>query len=593
MVDREVEGWVAVGPLADLIDGEPKVVRGAHHSIAVFAATDRGAAKVWAVDNRCPHMGFPLSRGTICDGVLTCHWHHARFELETGGTFDPFADDVAVHAICVVDGVVYVDPEARRGGDRLARESARLRLGMEQELNLVLAKSVLGLLADVEDVGVNSALSVGAGFGVTQRRAGWGAGLTILTAMENIVDRLDEEDRAIALFHGLVHVAGDSAGMAPRFPQTALPTRSVDRARLRAWFRNLIDVRNADGAERVLAAALASGVSLADSGEILMAAATDHFYVSGGHVLDFTNKAVELLIRTGGDAEQSSLVLGSLVRGLATSTRSEEQNAWRSPIDLVDLARLGIAALPERLAAARVAAPLDLDAFANHLLADDPRHVIGALDHAFQQGVAPAEVALGLCVAAVVRVARFSTANELGDWITVLHTLTYCNALHRGLTRTPTPEVARGIYHGAISLYLDRFLNVPPARMPEERDDPGATGDTVRARLLDQLDRQGAVQEAAALVDGYLRRGEPAGPLWAALGACLVREDAEFHTYQMVEAGARLFGELAPRAPELARVCAIATARYLAAHAPTQRELLQTARIAQRLRRGEGDAAAP
>ena len=48
---------------------------------------------VRAVDNRCPHMGFPLHRGTLRDGILTCHWHHARFDLESGGTFDQFADE--------------------------------------------------------------------------------------------------------------------------------------------------------------------------------------------------------------------------------------------------------------------------------------------------------------------------------------------------------------------------------------------------------------------------------------------------------------------------------------------------------------------
>src|SRR5689334_8752177 len=37
--------------------------------------------EVYAVDNRCPHMGFPLHRGTVSDGILTCHWHHARFDL--------------------------------------------------------------------------------------------------------------------------------------------------------------------------------------------------------------------------------------------------------------------------------------------------------------------------------------------------------------------------------------------------------------------------------------------------------------------------------------------------------------------------------
>ena len=34
------------------------------------------------------HMGFPLNRGSLEDGILTCHWHHARFELTSGCTFD-------------------------------------------------------------------------------------------------------------------------------------------------------------------------------------------------------------------------------------------------------------------------------------------------------------------------------------------------------------------------------------------------------------------------------------------------------------------------------------------------------------------------
>ena len=41
-------------------------------------------SKVYAIDNRCPHMGFPLNRGTVKDGVLTCHWYHARFDLLNG-----------------------------------------------------------------------------------------------------------------------------------------------------------------------------------------------------------------------------------------------------------------------------------------------------------------------------------------------------------------------------------------------------------------------------------------------------------------------------------------------------------------------------
>jgi hypothetical protein len=31
---------------------------------------------------------------------------------------------------------------------------------------------------------------------------------------------------------------------------------------------------------------------------------------------------------------------------------------------------------------------------------------------------------------------------------------------------------ARGVLHGTMALYLARYLNVPPARIPGERDEP-------------------------------------------------------------------------------------------------------------------------
>jgi nitrite reductase/ring-hydroxylating ferredoxin subunit len=66
------------------------VVRGRHRPILLVHADGR----IFALDNRCPHMGFPLDRGSVEDGILTCHWHHARFELASGCTFDLWADDV-------------------------------------------------------------------------------------------------------------------------------------------------------------------------------------------------------------------------------------------------------------------------------------------------------------------------------------------------------------------------------------------------------------------------------------------------------------------------------------------------------------------
>src|SRR5205085_11045250 len=189
-------GWVRAGAVADLEARGITVVSGERHGIAVVAQREDGKLRVHAVDNRCPHMGVPLSRGTVCDGILTCHWHHARFDLASGGTFDPFADDVAVHDVAVVDGEVWVDPQPRPVADRAARWLERLDDGLQQDISLVIVKAVLGLLAE-GDRHAARALERGGLFGVRHRAAGWGPGLTILTAMGNVLPLLPDDERAI------------------------------------------------------------------------------------------------------------------------------------------------------------------------------------------------------------------------------------------------------------------------------------------------------------------------------------------------------------------------------------------------------------
>jgi len=80
MTDVLTDRFVPAASLTELRAAGRLVVRLDRHVICLFADDDG----VYAFDNRCPHMGFPLHRGTVCDGILTCHWHHARFDLTTG-----------------------------------------------------------------------------------------------------------------------------------------------------------------------------------------------------------------------------------------------------------------------------------------------------------------------------------------------------------------------------------------------------------------------------------------------------------------------------------------------------------------------------
>ena len=537
----------------------------------------------FAVDDRCPHMGFPLHRGTVESGLVTCHWHNARFDLRSGGTLDPWADDVRAYPVEIDDGrvVVVVSPES----DRRSHLQQRLEDGLEQGISLVMAKAVLGLLE--AGVSPEDIVRTGVEFGTRYREAGWGAGLTVLTAMANVLPGLDPADRPLALVAGLAFVSRDTRGRPPRFP---LPPLHGGPAadRLGAWYRRFIETRSADAAERALASVIA-GAEPSAVADVMFAAVTDHVFLDGGHTVDFTNKAFEVLDHLGWDA--AAAVLPTLVAQTASAARSEERGAWRYPHDLVGLLATATERLPERVAAGSACAVrFDDDAagdghggrvarLAWSILADDPAEVVGAIDEAVEGGARPEDLGRALAYAAALRITRFHTQNDHGDWDEVHHAFTAANALHQALRRSPSLPLLRGVYHGALRIYLDRFLNIPAARLP-------GPGPFDLAGLQACWDQEGRVDEAGAIVYRALTGGVDPGRVIALLGRALLTEDAEFHWYQTYEAAVAQYRAWPAGSEEGALILA-GCARFLAAHTPTRRELSQVVSIATRLRRGE------
>ena len=546
--------------------------------------------EIYALDNRCPHMGFPLDRGSVHDGILTCHWHHARFDLCTGGSFDLWADDTPNFPVEVRNGDVFVDVTPRH--DPVEHQRQRLGVGLERNLSLVVAKAAITMVDEAGDT--LSPFAAGLEFGARYRMEGWGQGLTMLTCFQNLLPSLGREDRARALAHGLAAVAADSAGSSPRFPVTPLPDGSPDLPTLKQWFRRFILVRDAEGAERCIITALQAGAGPQEMADILFSAATDFRYIDVGHPLDFTNKAFEALDIVGW--EQAERVLTSLVPGYASAQRMEESNAWRNPIDLIDL--LGDAR--EQTPAALAAGQTQRGGWAGRgelvqvLLTDDPQAIAEALLGALRNGASEVELAGAVTYAAALRIARFHTSNEFGDWDTAMHTFTFANAVHQGLRRLEGYEspdeyqlLLRGVFDAAMSIYLDRFLNIPAARLPAANGSNGKAPGV--PPLADLLDQQQQVNEAGNAVGKYLFEGGGADALRAELGALLLREDRNFHTIQCIEAAFRqhdlLFAD--PDSQEEAVLVLVAAARYLAAHAPTMRAQGQTFGIARRLHRNE------
>jgi hypothetical protein len=324
----------------------------------------------------------------------------------------------------------------------------------------------------------------------------------------------------------------------------------------------------------------------------MLAAVTDRHFADGGHALDFLAKAFEGTDLVGWECAEA--VLPSIVPVLADSTGREESDSWRHPIDLVALCEAAMRDLPAALARGRErrGSWRGHAALGRAVLGEDPEAVVRALVRALGDGATPADAARSVAFAAALRIAHFATSNDHSDWESAHHAFSYAHAAF-GLIRRATEAAIdletealclRAVIHGALAVYLDRYLNVPPVRLPSGDGITPVKSAELRHAFLDALDRQQQVAEAARLAASHLAVGGSGADLVALIGHALLREDAGFHMLQNVEASARQY--LAWHDGGEAGAILIAAARYLAAHSPTTRARAQTAGVAQRLMRG-------
>src|SRR5215813_3864321 len=381
LMDAPNQDFARAGGLEELKQKGRLLVNGRDRPILVIY--DRG--RVFALDNRCPHMDFPPEGGSVEDGILTCPWHQARFDLESGRGFDVWAGDTPICPVEVRNGEVLVKTTFGHA-DPAAHWRQRLADGLAHDLGDVIAKAVRGQLA--ADVPAADIVRQVALFGA-QNREGWGVGLTILTALANLLPMLPEDEAYLALLHGARQVAADCDG-APRRDRAPLASRP-DPTALKRCLRRWTIARDREAAEQTLLTAIAAGAVPAVLADVLLAAATERAFADTGHALDVINKAFECLDLIGW--EHAAAVLPTVVGQMVAARGAEESTAWRQPVDLVALCEQASSELPELFAAGCSAHGWsDHVAFAQELLGDDPVRIIDALKAAIRAGAAPADL---------------------------------------------------------------------------------------------------------------------------------------------------------------------------------------------------------
>jgi nitrite reductase (NADH) small subunit len=100
------ERWVDIGPLEAVPLQGARVVRTAAGCIAVFR-TAHGEA--FAIDDRCPHKGGPLSQGIVHGTSVTCPLHGMVISLETGEALGADKGVVATIPLRIEAGRILLD----------------------------------------------------------------------------------------------------------------------------------------------------------------------------------------------------------------------------------------------------------------------------------------------------------------------------------------------------------------------------------------------------------------------------------------------------------------------------------------------------
>ena len=105
--------FVEVLPERDLWIGEMRQVMVGKRRVLLLR-TERG---VYAYEDRCPHLGVPLSRGCLDKDTITCSGHHYQFDASTGQGQNPKNLRLVVVGVECRQGQILVEadptPEAR------------------------------------------------------------------------------------------------------------------------------------------------------------------------------------------------------------------------------------------------------------------------------------------------------------------------------------------------------------------------------------------------------------------------------------------------------------------------------------------------
>ncbi len=279
----------------------------------------RTGGRLFAIANRCPHEGYPLSEGTLGPGcVLTCNWHNWKFDLASGRALIG-RDPVRTYPVETRADEIFIDLTDPPAEAQRMRALKGLDVAMADNDNARIAREV----ARLERAGFDARTAIAHAFATNNDRLENGMGHAHAAGADWLAlaeEAPSADARLAALLEPIGHIAWDTVGTG-HFPY-AERTERWDETRFLAAMES-------EDEEEVIArirGAIAERIGYSALRPTLGAAALAH-YADFGHSAIYTLKAGHLIERLGDGV--SGLVLLALARQLVQATREERLPEFR------------------------------------------------------------------------------------------------------------------------------------------------------------------------------------------------------------------------------------------------------------------------
>jgi nitrite reductase/ring-hydroxylating ferredoxin subunit len=288
-----------------------------HDGRQVLVVAQEG--RLFAIANRCPHEGYPLSEGTIGPGcVLTCNWHNWKFDLASGAALVG-RDPVRTYEVAEQGGEIFINFRDPPADERRARALRGIEAAILDDDRPRMAREV----ARLERAGFDARDALAHTFrfcngrledGMTHAYAAAADWLLLAARAETPSERLAAE------LEPLGHIAWDTEGAGEfPYPETAAEWNA-------AGFVAAVEAEDEATAVAHIRGALVQGLPYASLRAAIGEAALAH-YAAFGHCAIYTLKAGQLIERLDGGVAEP--VLLALTRMLVRARREERLPEFR------------------------------------------------------------------------------------------------------------------------------------------------------------------------------------------------------------------------------------------------------------------------